>query len=92
MKIILKDLKGCVGECNGDVVRVDLTKDTHSPGSTLVHEVIHHLYPEMLEKNVRKWEKRIWRRLPYKTKIDVYKQLLDKRANLIIRIVKEKIG
>lgn len=92
MKIVLKDIKGGVGEYCQGIARIDLTKDNHSPASTAVHETIHHLYPEMKEKDVLKWEKRIWKNLPYKTKIDVYKQLLNRRANLIIRLVKETIG
>ena len=92
MKIVLKNIKGAVGEYCDGVARIDLSKDTHNPGSTAVHEILHHLYPEMPEKMVLRKEKSIWKSLSEKQRIMVYKQLLSKRANLIIRLVKEKIG
>lgn len=91
MKITFKQLQGAAGEyCNG-VARIDLSKDVN-PGSTAIHEAIHHLYPKMLERDVLYWERKIWRGISAKDKIAVYKQLINKRTNLIIKIVKEKIG
>jgi len=72
-------------------VSIDLNKDSN-PGSTLIHETIHHIYPEMLEKKVLQWEKKIWRGLKQGEKVEVYKQMINRRSNLIIRLVKEKIG
>lgn len=91
MKIKFTKLKGCSGEYRNGVASIDLTKDVN-PASTAIHEAIHHIYPKMLERDVLYWEKKIWRGLSTDEKITVYKQLLNKRTNLIIRIVKETIG
>lgn len=91
MKIVFKKMNGKVGEYCQGVVRIDLTKDSN-PAMTAIHEVIHHLYPKMSEKKTQYWEKRIWKNLKYKDRIKVYEQLLDKRANFIISLVKETIG
>lgn len=92
MKLRFTKLNGdCAGDYGDGVARIDLSKD-YNPGSTAVHEAIHHLYPELPEKKVRLWERKIWRNLPYTKKLDVYRQLINRRTNLIIRIVKETIG
>jgi len=91
MKIVLKTAEGRVGEYCQGVARIDLSKDTHNPGSTAIHETIHHLYPKMLEKDVLRWERRIWKNMGSTARIRVYKALLAKRANYIIKLVKETI-
>ncbi len=92
MKIVFKKLNGMVGEYDNGITRIDLTKDTHNPGSTVIHEVIHHLYPKMVEREVLRWERRIWKNLGYTARIRVYRALLAKKADYIIKLVKETIG
>jgi len=48
-----------------------------SPAATLIHEVIHAIYPDRPHKDIEKLTKEVWRKLSSIQKLTLYEQIFE---------------
>lgn len=66
------------GEYSAEGISINLlTKG--NPAHTVLHEIIHHLHPELSEENVKRETAKAWRNLDTKKRFQLY-QWLFKRS------------
>ena len=66
--------KGVFGEQCGVDVYLSLMKN-NPVARNYIHEVLHYLYVDMSEKQVRYWEGVIWRNLTAKKRLVIYRRI-----------------
>jgi len=51
-----------------------------SPAATLVHEIIHEIFPNSGERKIRKWTKKVWKKLSNTEKLSLYELLFENQS------------